>query len=110
MATGINSLEPELGKEAVEIAQLWDQLALILFFQVSWVLTYKWQISMGFVHVCTGQKDSICMQHTDKTCNFAIVSGMAVMLTMVGNMLSSFPARQICFVHEASLQQQSFFL
>lgn len=31
---GINGLEPELGKDAVELAQLWDQLALILFFQV----------------------------------------------------------------------------
>ncbi|KAK9837222.1 hypothetical protein WJX84_000687 [Apatococcus fuscideae] len=30
---GINSMEPELGKDAVELAQLWDQLALILFFQ-----------------------------------------------------------------------------
>lgn len=27
-------MEPELGKDAVELAQLWDQLALILFFQV----------------------------------------------------------------------------
>ena len=34
-ATGIKTMEPEFGKEAVELAQLWDQLALILFFQVS---------------------------------------------------------------------------